>query len=225
MSLPPSVPVPPTEPELVVPEANHRQPPAAANKRKRLNIVLAVLLVVTLATTGYLLYLARAWSNQSAQLDAISLDLGEQVAQLQTELKATSDNLAVAQEQLTKAQKRITELASEKALVGDDRESQRIIAEDTAQVAQEALTVSSQLGDCVSAQTAHANLITTAQGKQNEIISELLKDSPNMDQIRTTNDELTAMTTDISTHRTAANDACTGAVDRYNRLLDDLNQP
>ncbi|XBH22583.1 hypothetical protein V5R04_05005 [Jonesiaceae bacterium BS-20] len=216
MSLPPSVPAPQGP--------VHRQEPATADKRKRLNIILAILLVLALAATGYLVFLARSWSNQSAELDAISSGLGTQIAGLQTELNATTDNLTVAQEQLTKAQKRITELASEKALVGDDRESQRIIAEDTAQVAQEALTVSSQLGDCISAQTAHANLITTAQGKQHEIISELLKENPNMDAIRSTNESLTEMNTDISTQRTAANDACTGAVDRYNRLLDDLNQ-
>ena len=191
---------------------------------KWLTIVLVVLLVLTLAVTGYLIYLSRSWSAQSEKLDGISQDLGEQVAQLQTELKTTQDNLGISEEQLFKSQKRITELASEKALVGDDRENQRILAEDTAQVANEALTVSGQLGDCVSAQSALATEIGGAQRTQNKIIRELAQDEPDLEAIETLNEELSATNTKISDQQKATTDTCEPAVDRYNSLLTDLER-
>ncbi len=191
---------------------------------KWLTIVLIVLLVLTLATTGYLIYLSRSWSAQSEKLDGISQELGQQVAKLETELNTTKDNLGIAEDQLFKSQKRITELASDKALVGDDRENQRILAEDTAQVANEALTISSQLGDCVTAQSALATKISGAQGTQNQIIRELAKDDPDLDAINTLNEELAATNTKIADQQKATTDTCEPAVDRYSSLLSDLDR-
>lgn len=200
-----------------------RKAPAPGTPRW-LTLILIVLLVLTLAVTGYLLYLSRSWSAQSAQLDEISQDLGEQVAQLQTELNTTAQNLEIAEDQLFKSQKRITELASEKALVGDDRENQRILAEDTAQVANEALIVSKQLGDCVTAQSALATQIGGAQSTQNKIIRELAKDEPDLEVIDTLNEELSTANTKIADQQKATTDTCEPAVDRYNSLLSDLDQ-
>lgn len=212
------------DPEPVPQHAKPDRKATAPGTPRWLTIVLVVLLILTLAVTGYLIHLSRSWSAQSEKLDGISQDLGEQVSQLQTELNTTTANLEVAEDQLFKSQKRITELASEKALVGDDRENQRILAEDTAQVASEALTVSSQLGDCVTAQSALATEIGGAQSTQNKIIRELALDEPDLEVIDTLNEELAATNTKISDQQKATTDTCEPAVDRYNSLLSDLDQ-
>lgn len=189
---------------------------------KYVNIILATLLVLTLAVTGYLIYLSRSWAAQSEALDEISTGLGVQVAQLQAELKSTTDSLDVSQEQLAKAQKRITELASEKALVGDDRESQRIIAQDTAQVANEALTVSGKLGDCITAQNLLTTLTGNAQSEQNKLIQELAKESPDAEVVADLNTKLRTFRNEITEQQPVTEDTCNGAIDRYNDLLTDL---
>lgn len=212
-------------PPQVQPARRGDLPPAPKKSRVKAAIIaLSIVLVLVLGAGGYLIYLTRAWSDHSAQLDAISQDLGQQVAELSTDLATTQGNLNVATEQLTKAQERITELASEKALVGDDRENQKIIAQDTAQVAREALAVSDQLGLCVTAQNSLSTAISKVLTVQNQVIGELAKDEPNADSLTEYQTALAEASAAVTGLQTDTNTTCKGAIDRYNALLDDLKQ-
>ena len=158
-------------------------------------IVLAVLLVAALGAGSYLAVLSNQWNDRSAEWESESRMLGEKVANLTTDLGGITAELTLAREQLATAQTRITELADEKAQVGDDRESQKILASDIQAVAQEALNVSASLGDCVAAQGTVLGYLT-------------VPDSATPEVLQTSIDQ--------------ANTLCTAAISSYNSLQQDL---
>ncbi|KAE8763978.1 hypothetical protein GB883_11380 [Georgenia thermotolerans] len=115
-------------------------------------MLLAVVLVVTLAAGAYLAVLARAWSARADELDATAADLGRQLAQTQADLDQRTSELGTVQTQLQTAQDRLVELADEKAQTGDDREAQRQLAAYQARVSEAAGAVASALQECVRGQ-------------------------------------------------------------------------
>ena len=152
---------PTSEGAHVVSAGAHSLPPARRRGSPIAVVVLAVLLVGALGVGTYLAVLSNQWHDRSAEWESESRMLGEKVANLTTDLSGMTSELTLTREQLATAQTRITELADEKAQVGDDRENQKILASDIQAVAQEALDVSASLGDCISAQnTALTNLTT-----------------------------------------------------------------
>lgn len=168
-------------------------------RRGRVAIVLlSVALVAALAGGGYLAVLSNQWSERSGEWEAQSRDLGQQVADLTTDLEGITSDLTSTRDQLTTAQQRITELADEKAQVGDDRETQRIIASDIQAVAEAAVDVSSKMGDCVTAQSTLLGYLAAPDSTTPEILQQATDDT---------------------------NSICTTAVDSYTALQQDLSQP
>lgn len=169
-----------------------------ARRRRRAPVVatvLAVLLVAALGGGAYLAVLSNQWHERSGEWESESRTLGEKVANLTTDLSGMTAELTQTREQLTTAQTRITELADEKAQVGDDRESQKILASDIQAVAQEALNVSAALGDCISAQNTALGYLT-------------VPDSATPEQLQTSIDQ--------------SNSVCSAAIADYNALQQDL---
>lgn len=158
-------------------------------------IVLSVLLVAALGGAAYLAVLSNQWHDRSAEWESESRMLGEKVANLTADLSGMTAELAITREQLATAQARITELADEKAQVGDDRENQKIRASDIQAVAQEALRVSGTLGDCIGAQNTVLGYLTDPVVPAPEVVQTAV------DQ---------------------ANSVCTTAIDDYNSLVKDL---
>lgn len=157
--------------------------------------VVSVLLVLALTGGAYVGYLAVQWADRSDAWEAESRALGVEVAELTGDVSGMTAELTTVRDQLATAQTRITELADEKAQVGDDRESQKLIAEDIQEVAETALDVAGGLGDCVTAQNALLTLVSVPETTTPEALQTAI------DQ---------------------ADSVCEVAVDDYNSLMDDL---
>ena len=81
--------------------------------------LLSLFLTGALGLTAYLWHAAGAWREDSAAWEAQARTQGEYVAELQAQLAATTWELDGARSQLATATRRITELADEKAQMGD----------------------------------------------------------------------------------------------------------
>ena len=160
--------------------------------------LLSVGLVGALGGAGYLAVLSNQWNERSGEWESQSRDLGQQVADLNADLEGMTSDLTNTRDQLTTAQQRITELANEKAQVGDDRETQRIIASDIQAVAKAAVGVSSAMGDCVTAQSALLGFLAAPDSTTPEALQQATDDT---------------------------NRICTAAVTSYTALQRDLSQP
>ncbi|PFG33436.1 hypothetical protein [Sanguibacter antarcticus] len=159
-------------------------------------IVLSFALALAVGVGTYLAILSNQWEARSSEWEAQSRDLGGEVADLTGDVAGMTSELSIVRDQLATAQTRITELADEKAQVGDDRESQKILANDVQEVAQTALNVSASLGDCVTAQNTVMGYLAAPDTTTPEI---------------------------IQTAATQADTVCAAAVDDYNSLQRDLS--
>lgn len=176
----------------------HTLPTTRRRRSPLVAVVLAVLLVAALGAGTYLAVLSNQWHDRSQAWESESRALGEKVANLTTDLSGMTSELTLTREQLVTAQARITELADEKAQVGDDRESQKILASDIQAVAQEALDVSASLGDCISAQNTALGYLTVPDSATPEVLQASIDQS---------------------------NSVCTAAIKDYNSLQEDLASP
>ncbi|SDC73734.1 hypothetical protein SAMN05216410_2285 [Sanguibacter gelidistatuariae] len=174
---------------------DHSITPARRRRSPIAVVLLSVLLVAALGAGAYLAVLSNQWHDRSAAWESESRMLGEKVANLTTDLSGITAELTLAREQLATAQTRITELADEKAQVGDDRENQKILASDIQAVAQEALKVSASLGDCIASQNTVLGYLTAPDTATPEVLQ------TSIDQ---------------------ANTVCMAAIDAYNSLQKDL---
>lgn len=182
-----------------VEHAHHLDTSPRRRRRGRVAIaLLSVALVAALAGGGYLAVLSHQWNERSGEWEAQSRGLGQQVADLTTDLEGITSDLTSTRDQLTTAQQRITELADEKAQVGDDRETQRIIASDIQAVAEAAVDVSSSMGECVTAQSTLLGYLAAPDSTTPEILQQATDDT---------------------------NSICKAAVDSYTALQQDLSQP
>lgn len=109
-------------------------------------------LVLVLGAATYLWVTERRWEDRSGELTATATDLGSQLATTQSDLHGAVAELEAVRGQLGTAQSRITELADEKAQVGDDREVQRQLADYQARISEAAGTVASALDQCIQGQ-------------------------------------------------------------------------
>ena len=138
----------PTEPLPLVPLPS---PP-----RRRgvvvLMATLAVALVVAGLAVGRMLQVNAAWQRSSTQWQALARTHGEQLAQAQADLQAAQDELTATRSQLDAAQQRITQLADEKAKLGDTTAAQQQLADYQARVSQAAGKVATSLATCIDGQ-------------------------------------------------------------------------
>lgn len=207
------------------PSGAQRSPSGGAQRRALPFLLTAAILIVALVIALiYVIRLAGQWSDYGREVNAHAHTMGVELAQLESELANVESQLSTTQEQLSTAQSRITELASEKALVGDDRETQRLLAEDTAQIATEALGVSSDLASCVTRQTRVLDTLVTLQSNQSDLLTERTKPARDQDtdiisSLEETLGETRTKLTDVSQ---TATETCEGATERYNALVKEL---
>ena len=115
-------------------------------------VALAVALVVAGLAVGRMLQVNAAWQRSSTQWQALARSHGEQLAQAQADLQAAQDELTATRSQLDAAQQRITQLADEKAKLGDTTAAQQQLADYQARVSQAAGKVATSLATCIDGQ-------------------------------------------------------------------------
>lgn len=121
-------------------------------RRGRGSRVLAVLLVATIAVGAYLWLTTVRWQRTSAEWEDKAHEHAEEVASLRMQLDGVSSELQGARDQLSTATARITDLANEKAQLGDENVASQQYLDYQTQVSGAAATVASALGQCVSGQ-------------------------------------------------------------------------
>ncbi|HEY0215990.1 MAG TPA: hypothetical protein VGC57_06330 [Cellulomonas sp.] len=144
------------------PQHGHLAPPPQPRHRRRpwAVIVLSIALVLVTALASYLWVRTVRYEAYTADVEEQARDIGTDLAALREEHEGTVAELTAVNEQLTTAQTRITELADEKAQLGDDREIQRQLVDYQQRVSQAAANVASALSTCIDGQT---QLITYLQ--------------------------------------------------------------
>lgn len=115
-------------------------------------LVLVAVLVAAGVVGARLWSTTQAWEDAAAQWEALARTHGEQLAQSQAELEATTGELEATRAQLATAQTRITELADEKAQLGDTTAAQQQLADYQQRVSQAAGQVATALATCVDGQ-------------------------------------------------------------------------
>jgi hypothetical protein len=129
-------------------------------------VVLSVILGLVLAGSGgltwYLLRVNAAWQQHSQELEALAEQRGTDLAQAQSDLEETRTELKAVQDQLATAQTRITQLANEKAQLGDESAAQQQLADYQHRVSQAAGQVASALSNCIDGQEQLIQFIQTS---------------------------------------------------------------
>lgn len=165
---PPSPAFDPSSPFPPLPQVTHARPAAPVQPRKHLRIprfwvaALALAVAVTLALAGYLLVTTNAWQRRATELDRSSRDLGSQLGAARADLAASKIQLDAVRTQLTTAQDRITQLAAEKARLGDDRAAQKSLADYQARATAAAAQVASALDKCIAGQQKYIGYLKDA---------------------------------------------------------------
>lgn len=244
MTQPPVPPVDPSranEPRDGSTERAHGLPPVAPtpasalptrhdviehNGAPRSTKILSVFLACAVVGAGYLGYLAASWSTYGEQTNAANHELGTDLAHTRAELQSANDSLESTREQLSTAQKRISELAKEKALVGDDREQQRIIAQDTTAVATESLAISRDLGRCLEVQSEYIGKLTKFSNAQSVVNAQLamVAEDRDDDGLAQAQDKAREAAAALSGMEENLKDVCDGAAKRHNNLVEDLRE-
>jgi signal transduction histidine kinase len=143
----------PDEPPQGHDHAHLADPPAPRHRRRPWAVVvLSVLLVLVTALSAYLWVRTVRYEEYAQDIEDQARAIGTELATLRTEHEGTVGELAAVNDQLATAQTRITELADEKAQVGDDREVQRQLVDYQQRVSQAAANVASALSTCIDAQ-------------------------------------------------------------------------
>lgn len=147
------------------PEHSHVAPPPAPRHRRRpwAVVVLSVLLVLVTALASYLWVRTVRYEEYAAGIEDQGRAIGTELATLRTQHDGTLAELSAVNEQLSTAQSRITQLADEKAQVGDDREVQRQLVDYQERISQAAANVASALSTCIDAQNQLITYLEDAQ--------------------------------------------------------------
>ena len=121
-------------------------------RRWALLTVLVVLLLGASAGGVYLWRVAEAWIERDAQWQSHSTELTGTIGEVSQELEDTKAELEVVRGQLDQAQLRISELADEKARLGDEHAVVRQLAEYQERVTTAATAVVGALDSCIASQ-------------------------------------------------------------------------
>jgi len=129
--------------------------PRAARPRRAvalLTVALVVAVVAAGALVGRMLVTTHAWERSSADWEQLARTHGADLATAQEQLATAQAQLTDAQTQLATAQARITELADEKAQLGDTTAAQSQLADYQARVSEAAGNVATALAHCITGQ-------------------------------------------------------------------------
>ena len=158
---------PPASYAPAVPETAPAEPTQPHRRRGRGAVVAVVLLSLLLAAAlgvgGYLWYAADRWSADAAVWEAQAREHGQRVAVLENELEASTRELTSAREQLSTATTRITELANEKAQLGDANAVNQALIDYQQRVSEAAGSVAQALGRCTDGQGRLIEYLRTAE--------------------------------------------------------------
>ncbi|WP_100424048.1 hypothetical protein [Sediminihabitans luteus] len=124
-------------------------------------VVLALLLAAALVAATYLWVTTSRWQESSAGWERSSRDLGERVANLQEDLDGATGELTAVREQLTTAQSRITDLANEKAQLGDENVASQQYLDYQERVSTAAGSVAAALESCTDGQSELIGYLAT----------------------------------------------------------------
>ena len=142
--------------------------------------MLTVLLVVTVLVAGPLVaYLWRTtdeWRASSDQWEGLARGTAAELERTRGDLAAAQRTLDDTREQLTTAQERITELADEKARLGDDSAAQQQLADYQARVSQAAGKVATALATCIAGQAQLIGYMDDAQSYEPEELARFRQD-------------------------------------------------
>lgn len=116
-------------------------------------MVLALLLAAALGVGAYLWVTTTRWQAHSATWEREARGYADRVAALDAKLSATDAELVAAREQLAAATERITDLANEKAQLGDENVASQQYVDYQQRVSEAAGVVTTALGECVDAQS------------------------------------------------------------------------
>ncbi len=130
----------------------HLATAAPARRRPWGVIVLAILLALAVALSTYLWVRTVRFEHYADGIEAQARQIGSDLTQLRTEHDGTVGELAAVTDQLSTAQQRISELADEKAQLGDDRAVQQQLADYQQRVSKAAANVASALSTCIDGQ-------------------------------------------------------------------------
>jgi hypothetical protein len=114
--------------------------------------VLAVLLLLVTVTTAYLWRTTLAWEDRADRWEAAAREQAAGAAALQTNLDGVSSELAASRDQLDTATARITQLADEKAQLGDENVVSQQYLDYQRRVSEAAGAVATALGQCIRSQ-------------------------------------------------------------------------
>lgn len=214
MSTNPASPLPPSVPPAAAPTPPRADPgvgsayePAPVyepvsgvgqeRRRGQATPVLAVLLAAALALGAYLWVTTERWRETSAEWEAKAGGYAREVADLRLQLDGVNAELTSAREQLATATDRITDLANEKAQLGDENVASQQYLEYQRRVSEAAGVVATALGQCTDG--------------QQELIG-YLKDADSYDPA------------DLERFESQVTDLCTQAKDANTALQQELEQ-
>ncbi|MFE6969903.1 hypothetical protein [Isoptericola sp. NPDC057653] len=153
MSAPSAWPPPPSPDPAPDPATPAGAGPARRRDRRTAVVVLALLLAGALGVGAYLWVTTARWQAHSDTWEGEARGYADRVAALDAELNATDAELVAAREQLATATARITDLANEKAQLGDENVASQQYVDYQRRVSEAAGVVTTALGDCVDAQS------------------------------------------------------------------------
>ncbi|MFD7025375.1 hypothetical protein [Promicromonospora sukumoe] len=139
-------------PVAVVPGPAPEPGPAPRRGRGRGSRVLAIVLVATIAVGAYLWVTTVRWQRTATEWQDKAQGYADEVGSLRLQLDGANTELQAARDQLSTATSRITDLANEKAQLGDENVASQQVLDYQTQVSGAAATVASALGQCVSGQ-------------------------------------------------------------------------
>ena len=128
------------------------EPERAPRRRRGGSRVLAIVLVATIAVGAYLWLTTVRWQRTATEWETKAHGYADEVASLRLQLDGANSELQAARDQLSTATSRITDLANEKAQLGDENVASQQYLDYQTQVSAAAATVASALGQCVSGQ-------------------------------------------------------------------------
>jgi len=115
--------------------------------------VLGLLLLGAIGVGAYLWLTTVRWQDDSAAWELKARGYAEEVAELRAELDGVNAELVAAREQLATATQRITDLANEKAQLGDENVASQQYLDYQTRVSEAAGVVATALGQCTAAQS------------------------------------------------------------------------
>ncbi len=144
-------------PGAIPPPAVPAPVPARPRARRRGSrapvVVLTLLLAAAVGVGAYLWLTTVRWQEDSALWEDRAREQAAEVVALRAELDGVNAELVAAREQLATATGRITELADEKAQLGDETVAAQRYLDYQTRVTEAAGVVATALGQCTEAQS------------------------------------------------------------------------